>query len=633
MRAQSTRRTTRWAVLGVLAVGAAVAVGWWRGRGEFRLPARVVVEEAVASLTDGAPHAVVEQPSADPVRIGGIQPGYLLDVDGAYRRAVIAPAPSLLRFRLRLPAGAVLRLGTGVQGDGKRDDRAAGIRFAVAVDGREVLVRKINPAASRHDRRWFDDEVDLGGSAERDVELSLATRLVGDGPSGGTPAWSHLRVLGRRSQARQVVGPGAPNVLVLLVDTLRADRLGCYGATPSPTPVLDRLAADGVVFEHAVAQSSWTMPSVSTLFTGLYPPSHGVVAGQHEGADGLGTDGDLDPAFLSDAIPTLAERALAAGVTTVGVSANPVVSRATNLARGFETFVELPWKRERREWPRAAEVNDAFLRWLAANRGHRFLGYLHYMDVHDPYRPPASLRPEPAAGVRPKIASGDVGPFALEINRRGGTPLSPAEIAHLRALYDASIRSWDGELARLLDGLERVGVRDSTVLVVLADHGEAFQEHGKLKHAIHLYDELLRVPLVVAGPSLPRGRRVAQQVEGIDLLPTVAALLGVAPPPGLPGQHLLGERTPRPAFSETRYGISPRGAETPLVSLRTAEWKLIQAPATGEFELYDLVRDPAERENRWAHAPEAAGLAADLARWQASATPPPVEGRDPRLVE
>src|SRR5207245_6165955 len=159
---------------------------------------------------------------------------------------------------------------------------------------------------------------------------------------------------------------------VVLVVTRRADRLGGYGAAPSPRPGVDRPAAGGLVFEHGVAQSSWTMPSVATLFTGLHPRSHGVVG---PSADGAGAASD--PGFLADTLPTLAEHAEAAGVTTVGVSASPLVSRATNLARGFETFVEIGWDSAPNDWPPADAVNARFLARLARNRGLRFLAYLH----------------------------------------------------------------------------------------------------------------------------------------------------------------------------------------------------------------------------------------------------------------
>src|SRR5262249_49135662 len=151
-----------------------------------------------------------------------------------------------------------------------------------------------------------------------------------------------------------------PNLLVLLVDTLRADRVGAYGAQPSPTPTLDSLAARGAVFTDSVSQSSWTMPSVATLFTGLYPRSHGAGVGRTAGAPDDAPGG----LFLGDGVTTWAELAQQAGITTIGVSANPTVARATNFAQGFEQFIELPWDWRAHDWAGASEVNQAFLDWL-----------------------------------------------------------------------------------------------------------------------------------------------------------------------------------------------------------------------------------------------------------------------------
>jgi arylsulfatase len=332
-------------------------------------------------------------------------------------------------------------------------------------------------------------------------------------------------------------------------------------------------------------------------------------------------------------LPTPAEYAEAAGVTTVVVSASPLVSRATNLARGFETFVEFSWDRARNDWPPASAVNARFLAWLERNRGTRFLAYLHYMDPHDPYTPPAALRPPAPPGVRRAIAAGRVDGLARQVNAPGGSTLPAAEVEYLRQLYDAEIRAWDAELGTLLDALAARGIADSTIIVLTADHGEEFQEHGRLKHRIHLYDELLHVPLVIAGPGVRPGR-VVEQAQGIDLFPTVAALLGTAPPPGLPGHDLLAARAEAPAISETLYGLMPDGATTPIVSLRTAEWKLIHAPALERYELYDLRRDPAEREDRFGTAAEGAALAARLTEWETTAPAPPrAAGSDPALGE
>jgi arylsulfatase A-like enzyme len=396
------------------------------------------------------------------------------------------------------------------------------------------------------------------------------------------------------------------------------------------TPTLDRLAAGGLVVDEMMSASSWTMPAVATLFTGLHPPSHGVLGRPPDrGAAG----GGADTAFLPDALPTLSAIAEEHGITTVAVSANPVISRATNFARGFETFVETGWDHRHHDWPRAAEVNSTFGRWLRMNRGRRFLAYLHYMEPHDPYTPAPAGRPAPPPSVRPAVAAGDVEGVSRRLRRGVGTGLSAAELDWIRTLYGLEIRDWDAALGPLLDALARFGARDSTVIVALGDHGEEFQEHGLLKHGIHLYDELLHVPVVIAGPGIAPGR-LTGQVEAVDLFPTIAALLGITPPAGLPGQNLLAPREPRPAFSTTRYGIPRAGQVAEIVSVRTGGWKLIEAPTLGHTELYDLAHDPAEQHNLADVAPERERLAALLAAWRATApAPPPATGADPGLQE
>jgi len=413
---------------------------------------------------------------------------------------------------------------------------------------------------------------------------------------------------------------------VLLVDTLRADRLGCYGASPSPSPNLDALAAGGLLFTQAIAQSSWTLPSVSTLFTGLYPRSHGAI-----GDDG---DGDDQAAwgYLAGDVVTWAELASRAGITTVGVSANPLVSRGTNLAQGFETFAELPWDPKTRRWSSAGDVNRRFLDWLAPNRAQRFVAWLQYMEPHDPYTPPPAMRPPPPPGMRPDLAAGWVLDVSRKLDAHSGPPLPPDQIAYLRALYDGEIRSWDAELPVLLGGLARLGLRDSTVIVVVADHGEEFQEHGLLLHRAHLYDELLHVPLVIVGPAIRPGRRT-DQVQGIDLFPTLAELLGFASPPDLPGRSVLAEGPERPAVCETD-GLANNGTRVDLVAVRRPAWKLIYAPARQSAELYDLGTDPGEHAPLPVEAGEGPALRRTLDDFVRTAPPAPAHtGRDPALLE
>ncbi len=640
--------TCRRALLGALAAaGLAVGLATWRAAPrEPPLAPTIAVEDVVTHFSRRLdPAAVVEQDARDPVRAGELRPGDPLMGHGE-RPGLITPPRSRLRFRVAVPPGGALRFGVGVEGDGQRDTARSALRFAVAVDGQPVWSRTVNPAATRRDRRWFDERVELAAFTGRTIDLELITEAERPGrPLAGRPGWGGVQLVQATPRPRQRAGADRPNVLVLLVDTLRADALGLSGATPSPSPHLDRFAATGLVFEQSVAQAPWTLPSVATLFTGLHPRSHGAIG------DTVDTRTHAVWGFLSDAVDTLAERATAAGITTIGVSTNPIVSRGTNLAQGFERFVELPWSNEERNWAPATEVHRVFVDWLEHHRDWRFLAYLHYMEPHDPYTPPAALRPPAPPGMRKDLAAGWVLDVSRRMLARGDIVLPPEQIAYLRALYDGEIRVWDAELAHLLDALDRLGVRDSTVVVITADHGEEFMEHGQLRHRKHLYDESIRVPLVVVGPGVPAGRRL-EQAQGIDLLPTLAALLGLDVPARLPGRNLLaalparsetalpartlpGALPARTAISETMGGLSRDGRRADLVAARTPEWKLIEAPALPAVELYDLANDPIEQTPLPSHDGTGIVLRGELDEFARTAAPPPARdgSYDPALRE
>jgi arylsulfatase A-like enzyme len=592
---------------------------------EFRLADRVEVRETVQDLsTTFGPDAVSAQNADAPVRVGVVRAGPDERVRGGARQAIVAPVPARLGFRVAVPPEAALQFAIGTEDVARR---GGAVRFAVTVDGAEVFARVLDPATHQHDSGWFEQEVLLGAFGGRQVDLGLVTARADEGSERtATPAWSHVHVVRRTERARQLYAAATPNVLLLVIDTLRADRTGPYGARPSPTPNLDRLAAAGVVFEDAVAQAPWTMLSVPSILTGLHPRSHGAWGN-------VATDGRVDHAFLDDSIETLADAARREGITTFAVSTNPVVSRGTNMLKGFETTVEYGMERrfhpERTSptWARASQVHHTFRRWLARNRGYRFFAYLHYMEPHRPYTPPADLRPPVPPGVRPEVANGAVYEIAQDI-LRGGPPLPPHDVDYLRALYDAEVRSWDRELPQLLDTLERFGVRDSTLIVVTADHGEEFQEHGRLRHGPHLYEETIRVPLVIVGPGVRPGRSTVQ-AQGIDVFPTLAHVLGFRARRRLPGQDLFAAPAARAAFSETG-----NGGEGHLIAVRRDGWKLIHAPALDRWELYDLSRDAGEHENRAGSAPEHAALVTLLRGWERTtpAAPAP-DGRDGGLIE
>lgn len=399
-----------------------------------------------------------------------------------------------------------------------------------------------------------------------------------------------------------------PNVVLLTIDTLRADALGRRRGAAALTPYLDTLARDGLRFSQAVTCGSWTQAAFPPLLTSTYASMHG---------------GCLGP--LSPDRPSPVEAFQQAGYHTAAFSTSPLLSRAYGYHRGFSEFTDLepgerdPWLRRVRGGQRllrsdgfqrlmsrlafdlqparlyadAAELVERAGEWLAAAEKPFFL-WLHAMDVHWPYHLSQDLRdPGAVAQAWRDLAN-------LHASNWNGRAVSVEEKAHYIELYERALAYVDEQVVRLISSLMQTGCFDNTVLVVVSDHGEEFLEHGRWGHwENNLYDEILRVPLFFYAPGrLPSGQ-VEAQVRTLDLMPTLLDLCAVPAPEGMDGLSLrsLWEREGRPPSAEVAIAEMWREGWH-RVAVRTETHKYIwdsQAPENPE--LYDLQRDPAEREN------------------------------------
>lgn len=403
-----------------------------------------------------------------------------------------------------------------------------------------------------------------------------------------------------------------PNVVVLLVDALRADHLGVYGYPRETSPAIDAFARDAVVFEQAISQSTFTKTSIASLFTGRAPYEHGVYWGDRRTAGG-----GLTSDALSERETTLAEALRTRDYLTAAWVQNSHLRPHMGFAQGFVDY--------RDQQGDAARIDRRFLAWLSGPaRFERFFAYLHYIDLHDPYLPDPphdTMFGGSGAAAYEGIDLDEWGAY-LEGVRSGRIDLPEERVEAFRALYDGQIRYLDQRVGRLLEELRERGLYDDSVIVLTSDHGDAFMEHGFISHSAAPYDELARVPLIVKLPgSRHAGRRVERQVRLIDLAPTVLDLTGAPRPRRMSGCSLvpLVEGRPedwaaeRPECSIAVTEIAEVEGEPPTLGLRAGGVKYIVGPR-GE-ELYDLESDPLERRDLLA-----AGLpqdrAADLAAFR-----------------
>jgi arylsulfatase A-like enzyme len=382
-------------------------------------------------------------------------------------------------------------------------------------------------------------------------------------------------------------------VLLLVADTLRADRLGAYGNSRGLTPFLDALANRSYVFRDAYAQSPWTSPSIASLLTSRYPSQHGFVRFE---------------SLLSGEELTLAEVLGERGFATAGFTANTLLSRKRGFSQGFDSYRVLatPAARPRHRlvsWvtARADAIGDAALAWLegTARPGRPVLLYLHYMDTHTPY--------EPAAPALEKLFAGRPPPDlealtdAHLFGRMGG--LDAQTLAAVKDVYDAEVLSLDLALGRFFAELERRGFLRNAVVIFTADHGEEFMDHGFTGHGHSLFDELIHVPLLVSLPGQSQRVDVTGAVSLVDLAPTLVELAGGAPPASFEGRSfasLLGglgeprqQRLPEAAAVSEMAVVNGIRLTPHARAVMLGSRKLITGVG-GESEFYDRSLDPGE---------------------------------------
>jgi len=565
-----------------------------------------------------------------------------------YHETIVSRLPEKVSLDVTLPAQPWLDLSLGTVESGPVTFRLSLAPSGSAGPGTAVLERTVSTPY-----RWESAPIDLQARAGEKVRLTFELQGAADGAIGfwGSPV---IRSRG----ARPVVTASAPgatpprHVILVWADTLRRDHLDMYGYARETAPHIRRLAAEGALFRDCIGQATWTKVATPTLLTGLYPTTHGV----HDFYDRI-------PASAT----TLAEVYRDAGYATLSFSSILFTGKFTNLHQGFEELHEDGSLPDRDSSKTARIYVDRLLPWLEAHRDVPSFVFLHVSDPHDPYRPyppydamwadPASREAHEKAQetARKFIADPLMKNFGMpsrvELARAG---LDPDEyVKEDRDWYDGSIRGMDAEIGRLMERLRALGLDRDTLVVFTGDHGEEFLEHGRTFHGQTTYGELSNVSLAMWEPGvIPSGTSIPDTVETVDIMPTILALSGLAPPKELQGTSFLpllkggsrraaapggalaaeagdggdGGWTDRPAVTEraatTEIGGAPPPMDESSCAITLAGWKMIhnmKRPAgKPEFELFDEKRDPLNLTNvADAHPDIVERLSKRLAAWKA----------------
>lgn len=491
---------------------------------------------------------------------------------------------------------SVLQLAIGLKCPGRRHC-AGSWRFSVEVGtggaSPKLFERTLEPAESGE---WHSVRVPLDALAAGGAEVTF--RVTRGKPGPAQPFWGEARLL---------YPPASPpqNVILISVDTLRADRLGCYGYARPTSPRIDALAAQGVRFHQAISQAPWTTPSHTSLLTSRYPSSHRVTQ-SWSGFDRFLSEG-RGYRILAEEATTLAEVLQERGYRTLALTGGATVGADVGFAQGFDVYRD-------DGYGLLKKVRPALGRWLAESRDVPFFIFLHTFEVHAPY-----LHTEMTAGVltdaqREAIheiarspGDADVDGFAKQLRQLG---LFRREVTS--ALYDGGIRFTDAFLGLLLEDLRGLGLEERTLVVLTSDHGEEFSEHDPGRfydaHCPTVFEEMIRVPLILRLPGrLPAGRVVETPVELVDVAPTILDLLGAPAPAAMEGKSLVALAAGR-TEDHREWTLSESTCENPETkALRSPTLKYIvsyeargneHAGIPGPLvmeQAFDLLRDPGER--------------------------------------
>lgn len=537
----------------------------FRGNARVKKRAQAAHIDSVHVLPAGADLAKAPKgPASNRVSLGGVE-----------KRSLTLAGPQTYTFRTEIPTeNPQLGFYYGA--------RQPGVTFSVEVSSDTSNTRKVfrSGQGSEDAGKWNESVISLSEFAGQVVEISMLAE--GSWDNGQFAAWGEPGIYADKpsdkAQEAQTPDLAAKNVLVYLIDTMRYDKFSVYNdKTSVETPNLDAFAKDATIFDHAYDNENWTKPSCATILTGLYPSTHKT---------------KQDSSKLPRKLTMMPEHFKTKGFRTGSFIANGYVSDAFGFKQGWDSYTN--YIREGKVTDADRVVNDA-LKWIDKDKSNnkRFFAYLQTIDPHVPYSPPKAWRTKYwNRKYRGPIRAQNTGNQLAEI-KGGKMKLNKTDKEYLQALYDAEVAFNDHNFGRLIEGLKERGLYENTVILVIADHGEEFWDHGLVGHGHSLYEEMIHSPMFLRYPNkVPTGRRVSNVVQMVDVAPTLFDIADIEPNEALEGVSVVstldgvGEARPYAAITDFLYRKK---------SIRSGRYKWITTGVGGE--LYDVIGDKNEKKN------------------------------------
>jgi choline-sulfatase len=530
---------------------------------------------------------------------------YRIELGGSTRSSLVCLAPTRIVYKVVVPPRGRLRFALGRTRLGPvsaGEASPASSRLTISAGPpfgrtRTIFTAAGDPRRTDAEAEWEEVSVALDEYSGRKVRLVFEAESSPRGSPPGLVFYVADPVLAPDAPP----SPDRPNIIIVAADALRPDHLGCYGYARPTSPAIDRFSREAVLFENAVSQAPWTLPSFASFFTSLYPSFHGATANETR---------------LVPGTPTLTGLLVGAGYTAMASVRNMFLFPRYGFSEGFDVFYRTGGTTERQ----LGRVN----RWLESGPRRPLFLFYHLLVPHAPYDVPAPFAGAFSGPGTPSLDASNRGLKRLEESPR--LP-GPAGIEELRARYDERVLYLDSLVEGMLAEFKRLGLYDDSLIVFLSDHGEQFGEHGHLTHAHTLYQEEVRIPFIVKWPRGrgPAGLRVGPRVAAIDIAATILDELGISPPPGTEGRSLRplleGKSVPGEViFSELNFlgrtaafkGPYKYIATDPAAyaeGMKTHGSRRRRALGPGPLEeLYDLDRDPGEKHNLIADRPDLAGM-------------------------